>query len=62
MKREWPQNWPEVIAKLSEISQKGVRHIALGFTPDTDHSFEELLCIFAAIPVVHSPTNASIPG
>lgn len=43
MKREWSQNWPDLIMKLSEISQKGVRHIALRFTPDTDHSFEESL-------------------
>ena len=26
MKREWPQNWLDVIATLSEMSQKGVRH------------------------------------
>jgi hypothetical protein len=28
MKREWPQNWPDIIDNLSEISQKGVMHIA----------------------------------
>ena len=28
MKREWPQNWPDVIQSLSEISQKGVKYIS----------------------------------
>ena len=62
MKREWPQNWPEVIKNLSEISQKGVRHITFEFTPGTDHLYKGFTCILAAITVVHSATDASIPG